>query len=377
MLGMGVISPFLPEFITEHGANGFWVGMIFAGFGLSRGIIMPIVGNISDRTGRKLFVEAGLLLFAVVSLLYPFCANVFQLTVVRMAHGLAAGLIMPIVMAYVGEISESGKEGVTTGTLNMMFFLGLGAGPILGGVIAQFHGFNMVFYSISALAFINLLVVLFFLPELGKAETADNRKPYDFSMLIKFHYIKAVLIIAVLGTLLVAVFMSFMPSIAVRDNLDPTHVGLIISVAIFIAGILQMPVGLVTDKLDRMGKLLQISLGVTIGMLSVFVIPFCPDFKALLVSGIFVGLGSAVATPALTALSVEIGHKTGMGTWMGIFTAAKSLGFVITPLLAGIIMDHIGINSVFYLFGLLTLYGLALSWHYFYLRIVKGYKTAG
>ncbi|MGB3113899.1 MAG: MFS transporter, partial [Candidatus Omnitrophota bacterium] len=80
MLGLGIISPFLPELVGRHGANGFWIGMIFAGFGISRGLIVPFIGKISDRLGRKLFVASGLFLFSVISLLYPRAGNIYGLT---------------------------------------------------------------------------------------------------------------------------------------------------------------------------------------------------------------------------------------------------------------------------------------------------------
>ncbi|MBU1894522.1 MAG: MFS transporter [Candidatus Omnitrophica bacterium] len=94
MLGLGIISPFLPGFAEEHGANGFWLGMIFAGFGFSRTIIMPVVGKLFDKSRGKIIVTSGLVLYAVVSLFYPLADYVFSLIVVRVVHGFAAGMIM-------------------------------------------------------------------------------------------------------------------------------------------------------------------------------------------------------------------------------------------------------------------------------------------
>ena len=110
MLGMGIIAPFLPRFARQHGANGFWMGMIFAGFGFSRAVVMPFIGRLSDKVGRKIFVVSGLLLYAVISIGYPLANGIVMLTAVRLIHGLAAGMIIPIVLAYTGDISEKGKE---------------------------------------------------------------------------------------------------------------------------------------------------------------------------------------------------------------------------------------------------------------------------
>ena len=373
MLGLGVISPFLPAFVKAHGANGFWLGMIFAGFGISRGIIMPIVGRVSDKTGRKVFVLSGLLLYTIISLFYPRADSVYALTIVRIIHGLAAGMIIPIVMAYVGDISEEGKEGLRTGALNMSFYLGLAAGPLLGGIFHENFGFAAVFHLMAVLGAVTFLIVLFFLPEDKRLASEIPEGITPFNILIKYNFIKAVLIITVIITLMMAVFLSFLPSLAAKINVDANHIGIIISVGIFLAGILQIPFGKFADRLDRVGKLIQISTGTAVGMLALVAMPFCPDFTALLAAGCLMGMGAAISMPALTSISVGIGHKAGMGSWMGIFYAAMSIGLVVTPLISGIVMDHLGIEAVFYVLALLVLFG-GLGYFYYIRRRLAGYK---
>ena len=369
MLGMGIISPFLPDLIKLHGANGFWVGMIFAGFGISRAVVIPLVGKYSDRTGRKVFVCGGLALYAIISLFYPITRNTMELTAVRLMHGLAAGMILPIVVTYVGELAEKGKEGFTTGAMNMMFYTGLAAGPFLGGIISQRFGFDAVFHFMSVLGAVTFVIVLFFLPEVKRSGPVEGAGDMHFMALIKFNFIKAVLIIAAVCTLLMAGFMSFVPSLAETMKVDTRHIGIIISTGILFAGMLQIPFGKLADRMGNTGRLLQASAGTAIGMMALFAMPFCPGFGGLMSAGIVVGTGAAITTPALTSLSVKIGQKAGMGTWMGIFYAATSVGFVVTPLVAGIVMDHMGIDSVFYLFGLVAFFGNILFAHYVYKRL--------
>ena len=375
VLGLGIISPFMPEFIEKHGANGFWIGMIFAGFGISRAIIMPIAGKVSDRTGKKIFVSSGLLIFTVISLFYPLARNVFEMTVIRLVHGLAAGMIMPIVMAYVGEIAEEGKEGLRMGTLNTMFYMGLATGPFIGGYVGDAYGFDAVFHLMAVLGAITFFIVLFFLPD-NKGPASLEQEPWGFKVLFRYTFVKAILISAVLVTLMTAVFISFLPSLATKIDLDPDHIGIIISIGIFLAGLLQIPFGRFSDRLDRTGKFIQIGAGSCIGMMALFAMPFCPNFDALLIAGSLVGLGAAISVPAISNISVSIGKKSGMGTWMGIINTARSIGLAITPLLAGIFMDHWGIDSVFYLFGLLSLFGLAGFAYFLYKRLIRSVKTS-
>jgi MFS family permease len=86
ILGLSIISPVLPTIATDLKATGFWMGMIFSGYAISRAIIMPVMGKLSDKYGRKIFIASGLVLLAVISLLYLPAHNVYSLTAVRYGH---------------------------------------------------------------------------------------------------------------------------------------------------------------------------------------------------------------------------------------------------------------------------------------------------
>ncbi len=144
------------------------------------------------------------------------------------------------------------------------------------------------------------------------------------------------------------------------------HIGFIISIAIFIAGLLQIPFGEIAESHSRLGKLLQCSMGISVSMMAIFVLPLCPSFKALFVSGCFLGLGIAICAPALSSLSLGIGKKVGMGMWMGIFWAVMSAGLVVAPIATGIITDHAGIDSVFYSFAIFAFFAVLLCVYYMY-----------
>ncbi|NAT10788.1 hypothetical protein C4E22_04460 [ANME-1 cluster archaeon AG-394-G06] len=70
------------------------------------------------RYGRRIFIASGLLLLAVISLLYLPAHTEYTLTAVRLLQGIAAGMIIPVAMAYAGEVAQEGKEGKTMGIFN-------------------------------------------------------------------------------------------------------------------------------------------------------------------------------------------------------------------------------------------------------------------
>ena len=133
MLGVGIIAPLLPIYADSLGATGIWIGVIFSGFSISRALVMPLIGKLSDQWGeRKAFLCAGLLFYAVISLGYVWAENVTALIVVRLVHGLAAGMVIPIAQTYVGDLAPQGEEGKWMGYFNAALFAGFGVGPLLG-----------------------------------------------------------------------------------------------------------------------------------------------------------------------------------------------------------------------------------------------------
>ncbi len=126
MAGLGIIDPILPLYAKSMKATGVQLGIIFAGFALSRSIFAPIVGQYSDRHGRKNFMIAGLILFTVVSVCFVYAGSPLALTLIRLVQGFAVVLVTPVAQAYIGDLTPVGKEGKYMNLFFMSFFRGDG-----------------------------------------------------------------------------------------------------------------------------------------------------------------------------------------------------------------------------------------------------------
>lgn len=100
-----------------------------AGYGATSTLSAPFFGRLSDRRGRKTFLCIGLLCYASLSLGYILAENIFTLILVRLLQGTAGGMILPIVSAYVGDLSPQGKEGKWMGYINAAFSVDLASVP--------------------------------------------------------------------------------------------------------------------------------------------------------------------------------------------------------------------------------------------------------
>ncbi|MFA5317526.1 MAG: MFS transporter, partial [Dehalococcoidales bacterium] len=135
MLGLGIISPLMPIYARDLGATGIWIGALLASYSASRAIFMPFIARFSDKRGRRVILATGLLFYGLISFFYMGVQETWQLLLVRIIHGSAGGMIIPIAKAYVGELSPRGEEGTWMGYYNTAFFAGIGSGPLIGGIL--------------------------------------------------------------------------------------------------------------------------------------------------------------------------------------------------------------------------------------------------
>jgi len=361
MLGLGIIAPLMPIYAKSLGATGIWLGIIFSGFSLSRAIFMPIVGKLSDKRGRKGFITSGLLLYSLISLLYTLAGKVYHLTAVRLVHGLASAMVVPVAMAYIGEVAEKGKEGSAMGAFNLALLLGTGSGPFLGGLLNDSFGIASVFYAMSGLAAIAFLITLLFLPDIRYSGRAKADHSVSFRETIKNNVMKGLLLYNAISAVGRGGIMAFLPILASKIDINPSQVGVIISFHIFLIALLQSPSGRLAD---RYNKLFLVLIGSTVAALALLMAPIARNFWQLFIISAVMGLGGATGMPSIAAITVEVGKKLGMGVSMGLFNTATSVGMIAAPLISGLVMDAMGIKSVFVIAGVISFFGTLVFWYY-------------
>ena len=357
MLGVGIIAPLLPLYAESLGATGIWLGVIFAGFSISRAIFMPIIGQLSDRRGRKLFICIGLFVYSAVSLGYIWAGDVLQLTIVSLIQGAAGGMIIPIAQAYIGDISPEGEEGKWRGYFNAAFFTGFGFGPLMGGALTDHFGMDVAFSSMGILNLLAFLVAIFFLPEIRQRRMATNPRQ-SFNEMAASNMVKGLFSFRLAFSLGRGAFSCFIPIFAaVYLNLSPTLIGILLAVNILLMALLQVYGGGIADRFNR--RALVVS-GSVINLIFLALIPSANNFWQLLGLCALGGFGGAVSMPAASALTVEEGRKFGMGSTIAIFAMAMSIGMTVGPLVGGVIVDFLNIDSVFYFAAGVGLIGASL-----------------
>src|SRR5215210_4881670 len=135
LVGFGIIIPLLPFYAETFGASPVVIGLLFAVFSLCQVIAAPVLGDLSDRHGRRpvlIFSLAGTVLsFVMLALAH----SVWMLFAARIVDGLSGGNISTA-RAYVADVTEPRDRARAHGLIGAAFGLGFILGPALSGVLA-------------------------------------------------------------------------------------------------------------------------------------------------------------------------------------------------------------------------------------------------
>lgn len=164
VLGIGLIIPILPFYVKSFGASPFIVTLLFATFSLFSFFSAPLLGAWSDRSGRRPALIVSIFSTALGWLIFAAAPNILFLFLGRIIDGVAAGNFS-VAQSYLIDIAKDEKEKTASlGLIGAIFGIGLIIGPALGGILSQIS-LSFPFWCVGALAILNGLFAVFFLPE--------------------------------------------------------------------------------------------------------------------------------------------------------------------------------------------------------------------
>ena len=144
-LDNSIMSTAMPQVIASLGGMAYYVWP-FTIYLLTSTIAIILSGKLSDIYGRKNFLITGIIIFITTSVLCGFSQNIAELTFFRGLQGIGGGILMTIPFIVVAEVFPPRERGKYMGILSSVFGFANVLGPVLGGFITDFMGWEWVFY---------------------------------------------------------------------------------------------------------------------------------------------------------------------------------------------------------------------------------------
>jgi MFS family permease len=271
-------------------------------------------------------------------------------------------MMMPVIQAYVGDITPRGREGFTMGFFNMSIFFGLSIGPVIGGGIKDYMGLEASFLCMGVLSLVGFFLCLFLLPPVRKEKVVQqNRPPSPWKQLLQDREILGLFFFRLAYTACIGIIWGFLPVLADREfSLSSSAIGFLVMLGVFISGVIHMPMGYMADRISR--KVMITSGGILVSGAMVY-FSQSQNILDLVVASILFGLGGGISMPAHMAMSVFKGNKNeAMGSLMGLMTMAHSLGMLAGSTLAGVMMDVFQLRDAFSFGAALSFLGMLMFW---------------
>src|SRR6187399_3534609 len=135
LVGFGIIIPLLPFYAQTFGASPLVIGLLFAVFSLCQLVASPVLGDLSDRYGRRPVLVFSLAGTVVSFVMLAMAHSVAMLFAARIVDGLSGGNISTA-RAYVADVTAPADRARAYGLIGAAFGLGFIFGPALSGVLA-------------------------------------------------------------------------------------------------------------------------------------------------------------------------------------------------------------------------------------------------
>lgn len=335
-MGFGIIMPVLPDLIrhlahvdaAEVARIGAWIG---ATYGLFQILLMPAVGNLGDRFGRRPIFLLSLFAFGFDFLLMGLAPNIGWLFVGRAIAG-GLGAVFGPANAAMADMSTPEERAASFGKVGAAFGLGFIFGPVIGGLLGDF-GPRVPFYIAGAMAIANGIYGWLVFPETMPEE---KRRPFEwkranplgaFASMGRVPGIVPVVMIYFLWSLAGNVYpasWSFFAPIQYgwSSGMVGVSLGLVgVSMAIFQALVIRRFIA-------RFGERRTAYIGMMFGIASYLVVAFVPNATVILVLLLVNGFSGMVA-PALNAVMSQRAPASQQGELQGLIGSLSALSLMI------------------------------------------------
>ena len=378
VMGWGLIIPVMPKLISElkhipvNQASSYGA-LLLSSYAITQFVFAPVIGNLSDRYGRRPVLLFSLLGFGIDYLFLALAPTYGWLFIGRIIAGIT-GASFTTAAAYIADISTPETRAKNFGMIGAAFGLGFVIGPALGGLLAGW-GVRAPFYAAAGLCLLNTLYGYFVLPE---SLSKENRRPFQWKKANPFGSLKFLSKTPAIGGLAICYFLIYLAAQAVQGNWSFFTIYRfrwtegIVGISLAVVGLL---VGAVQGGLTRvinpkLGNDKSIYLGLllyTIGlvlfafasqgwMMFAFLIPYC--------------LGG-IAGPSLQATLAGHVLPNQQGELQGALTSLMSLTTIIGPLMMNNLFTYFTSDKApfhfpgvsFLLAAAFMLMSLLIAWH--------------
>jgi MFS family permease len=375
VLGLTIILPLLPLYAERFQAAPRTIGVLYASFALCALISGPILGQISDRVGRRPLLAVSQVGTFVGFVLLAEARTLWMLFVARIIDGLTAGNLS-LAQAYISDVTEPKDRARSFALIGIAFGIGFFIGPAISGLLGK-NDMRHPIYLAAGLSALSVLATLTLLPrptphtdEAHGQDGPAGRRLTLFSWGTYVEYFRRPGLASLLAQFFAfafafATFTSGFALFAERRLRWGDHpfgtreVGFVFAYAGFLGIILQG--GLIGRLVRRFGerRLTQVAFGAQV--IGYGALAFITRLGELVAAATVQTYGHGSVRPTLTAQITQQADRREQGVVLGLTQSLMSVAQILAPLLGGFLIDQGQLAAWALVASAASLVGLVLS----------------
>lgn len=374
LLGFGILIPVLPTYAKNVlQANEFQVGLLIGIYSFIQFIFNPIIGQLSDKLGRKFFIVSCLLLLSSTYYLLQYATNFWLFFILRAIAGIG-GSNIGVSQAYIADITSPQERTKYMGLVGVAFGAGFMLGPFIGGTISHYFGFKYIGIISGSLSLLAAIFALFSMPNTHKFEfeKIENIKINSFSVIKEvFHFplVSFFIVLFFIVTFSIGNIFGTLPLVSQHIyNLTDFQIGIIMSIMGLI-GILTQ--AFITHILEnKFGYIITLYFGLILLTFGLLFIPLGKSILFLFAVITIFSLGQGILQNLIPSLISKNTSKESLGKVLGINQSLAALARTLGPIWGGFSFHFIGYRIPFITGALFSLLSIIL-----YYNQLKGQKN--
>jgi MFS transporter, DHA1 family, tetracycline resistance protein len=359
LVGFGIIIPLLPYYAETFGASPATIGLLFAVFSLCQLVAAPVLGDLSDRYGRRPILIFSLLGTVVSFVMLALAHTVALLFAARIVDGLSGGNISTA-RAYVADVTEPKDRARAYGLIGAAFGLGFILGPALSAVLSRIS-YTAPIWAAAAVTLVATLMAWLWLPETVRRTHASAGNPLQYlPELLQRPLVRRVLVIDFVYWCAFAVFQTTFALFAARRfSFDVARTGYFFAGFGILGAIIQG--GMIRSVVRRFGDKRTFMLGLVCGAVGLIGASVAHTVTLFTLALVPLALGIGFGHPTISSLVSKVGKHDEQGRVQGAASAVESLGRTVGPVWGNSALQHFGDSTPYISAGALLLLTLLLS----------------
>jgi MFS family permease len=358
MIGNALLFPFMALFFTQEFDVGMTeVGYVFGIVALAGLFGGTVGGALADRTGRKPVFLFALITSALINLAIVLINDFRMMYVLAAFAGVFGSVGGPAAQAMIADILPEEKRAEGFGIIRVVFNLAVTIGPMIGGLLAGVS-YLLLFIIDSITSLITAAILLVMLketkpeasPDAPEETVADTFRGYG-------HVFRdlAFVAFALIGMLVQVVYIQMNTTLPVylRDfhDIPPQGFGVIITLNAGMVVLFQF--GITRRLRERADPpLLVIAVGTLLYAIGFAMYGFFALFFMFLLAMVIITIGEMLIAPVGQAMAAKFAPEDMRGRYMAIYGFSFSISSGVGTILAGLVIDGIGADWVWYLAGI-------------------------